>query len=250
MSCGLPLERIHAALDGELDVPATLEVERHFRECPACAAEYRRGIALRGALRDGSLRAAPPAGLAGRVRASLASGHAAPRGAGRRGLRDALALAAALLVGVALGRVLLPRGQPLPSGGADESLVAAHVRALAGGPLTQVASSDRHSVKPWFAGKLDLSPKVVDLAAEGFPLEGGRIDRTAGRPRAVLVYRHAKHVVDLFVAVAEGPPPPGVRKATVRGFHVVHWTEGDLEYTAVSDLAEPDLLAFAELVRR
>jgi anti-sigma factor RsiW len=135
------------------------------------------------------------------------------------------------------------------SRGLDERLVAAHLAALSKGPLTEVASSDQHTVKPWFAGKVDFSPKVKDLAAEGFPLAGGRVDRISGRPAAALVYGRAKHLVDLFVWI-DSAPAAGIATARARGINVVRWTEGDLAYAAVSDLNETELLAFSDLVRR
>ncbi len=246
MSCDQPLEGIHAALDGELPVADELETETHVRSCPACAAEYRRALTLRAALREGGLAATPPTELENRIRTSLRSVRPERR---HPILRDTLALAAALLVGVALGRLVLPGGS-LRSRGADDALVESHVRSLGAGPLTQVASSDQHTVKPWFAGKLDFSPKVTDLAADGFPLEGGRVDRVAGRPAAALVYRRGNHIVDLYVWLAEAPASRTATTAEVRGFHIVKWSEGDLAYAAISDLNEQELLVFANLVRR
>ncbi len=123
------------------------------------------------------------------------------------------------------------------------------MRALAAGKLTEVASSDQHTVKPWFAGRIDFSPKVKDLADEGFPLKGGRLDRVGGRPAAALAYGRARHVVDLFVWV-EPSAAAGITTASVRGINVVRWTEGGLAYAAVSDVNEAELLAFANLVRR
>ncbi len=245
MSCDVPLARLHAALDGELGVTEALDLESHLRSCPSCAAEYGRADALRAALRQGRLRASPPPDLEQRIRTALGASGRARR---RPVFRDALALAAALLLGVALGRLLLPGGV-LRLGSEDGALVESHVRALSTGPLTQVASSDQHTVKPWFAGKLDFSPKVSDLAADGFPLEGGRIDRVAGRPAAALVYRRRKHVIDLFVSPAGASSPRTEVAAEVRGFQIVRWSEGDLTYAAVSDLDARELKAFADLVR-
>lgn len=246
MRCEMPVERIHALLDGELPSQDAGEVERHVRACPSCAAAYGRLRSLRSALRHEGLRFAPPEALADRVRAGVAE---ALHTGGRRRLSSLLALAASLLLGVAIGRFLPAGSRDRMQPGSAEEIVEAHVQALASGKLTEVASSDQHTVKPWFAGRLDFSPKVKDLAAEGFPLAGGRVDRVGGRPAAALAYGRSKHVVELFVWV-ERAPPPGTTTARVRGINVVRWTDEDLAYAAVSDLNESELLAFADLVRR
>jgi len=245
VSCGVPRERVYAWLDGELDVEAALEAERHARSCTECAAAYRRAVALREAIRGAGLAAAPPASLEARVRARLEADGSRRSG----GVPAWAAVAAALVLGAALGALVGPLREAIRARGLDESLVGAHVRALAAGPLIEVASSDQHTVKPWFAGKVDFSPKVKDLSAEGFPLAGGRVDRIGGRTAAALAYGRAKHVIDLFVWV-ERAATPGSATLRVRGINVVRWTEGDLAYAAVSDLNETELLAFADLVRR
>jgi len=245
VSCDVPRERLHAWLDGELSVDAALAAESHARTCAECAAEYRSAVALRQAIREASLAAAPPETLEARIRARLGrEGQARPRG-----VPAWAAVAAALVLGAALGTLLGPLREAIRTRGLDESLVDAHVRALAAGPLTQVVSSEQHTVKPWFAGKIDFSPKVKDLAADGFPLKGGRVDRVGRRAAAALAYGRAKHVIDLFVWVGPSAPTPAAT-ARVRGINVVRWTEGDLSYAAVSDLNETELAAFAHLVRR
>jgi anti-sigma factor RsiW len=246
MSCGVPRERLHAWLDGELSVEAAFEAESHARTCAECAAEYRSAVALRQAIRGASLTAAPPETLEARVRARLGREG---RPARPRGVPAWAAVAAALVLGAAFGTLLAPLREAIRTRGLDESLVDAHVRALAAGPLTEVASSEQHTVKPWFAGRVDFSPKVKDLAADGFPLKGGRVDRVGRRPAAALAYGRAKHVIDLFVWAGPSAPTPAAT-ARVRGINVVRWTEGDLAYAAVSDLNETELSAFADLVRR
>ena len=245
MSCDVPRERTHAWLDGELSAEATLDAERHARECPACAAEYRRALALRAALREGGLVAVPPASLEARLRARLAAER---RPAWRRGVPQWAAMAAALVLGASLTALLIPFRAPIATRGLDDALASAHVRALMKGPLVEVVSSDRHTVKPWFAGRVDLSPKVKDLADRGYPLSGGRVDDVSGRHMAVLAYTHGRHEVDLFVGVAAAPAP-GVTMGVSRGYHVARWTEGDLCYSAVTDMEEAELLAFVELIR-
>jgi anti-sigma factor RsiW len=245
MSCAFPRERAHAWLDGELSVEATLEAERHARECASCAAEYRRALTLRSALREGGLVAVPPASLEARLRARLAAER---RPSWRRGVPQWAAIAAALVLGAALTALLIPLRESIRARGLDEALVDAHVRALMKGPLVEVVSSDRHTVKPWFAGRVDLSPKVKDLADRGSPLTGGRVDDVSGRQAAVLAYTHGRHEVDLFVWVASAHAP-AVTMGVSRGYHVARWTEGDLGYAAVSDMEEDELRVFVDLVR-
>jgi anti-sigma factor RsiW len=158
------------------------------------------------------------------------------------------AVAAALVLGAGLTALMLPLRESIHALSLADALVSAHVRALMKGPLVEVPSSDRHTVKPWFAGRVDFAPKVKDLAAQGFPLAGGRVDGVSGRPAAVLAYRHGPHEIDVFVWVAAAPSP-AVTTGMARGYHVARWTEGDLGYAAVSDMDEDELLAFAELVR-
>ncbi|MGZ6987728.1 MAG: anti-sigma factor family protein [Thermoanaerobaculia bacterium] len=245
MSCEIPRERAHAWLDGELSAEATLDAERHARECPVCAAEYRRGLALRAALREGGLVAAPPASLEMRVRARLSSER---RPSWRGGVPRWVAVAAGLLLGAGLTALMLPLRESIRARSLADALVTAHVRALMKGPLVEVPSSDRHTVKPWFAGRVDFAPKVKDLATRGFPLEGGRVDGVSDRRAAVLAYRHGPHEIDVFVWVVAAPSP-AVTLSVARGYHVARWTEGDLGYAAVSDMDEDELLAFADLVR-
>ena len=244
MTCAFSRENVHAWLDGELSVEATLEAERHARECASCAAEYRRALSLRSALREGGLVAVPPASLEARLYARLA----AQRRSWRRGVPQWAAIAAALVLGAALTALLIPLRESIRMRGLDEALVGAHVRALMKGPLVEVVSSDRHTVKPWFAGRVDFSPKVRDFADRGYPLSGGRVDDVSGRRVAVLAYTHGRHEVDLFVWVASAPAS-AVAMGASRGYHVARWTEGDLGYAAVSDMEEVELRAFVDLVR-
>jgi anti-sigma factor RsiW len=244
MTCEVPRERINALFDGELPPGEALEVERHLKSCPACDEAYVRLRRLRDALQTPGLAFTPPPELEERVRADLRGARPRPVNVG---LRPFLALAASLILGVAIGRFLLPAGRGgLPHSSA-EALVDAHVRALASGRLIDVVSSDQHTVKPWFAGKVPFSPSVTDLTAEGFPLLGGRVDNVSGSPAAVLVYTRARHVIEVFVQVADGSSSPHA-KSGIRGFHVVTWTQGDLVYQAVSDLNEGELATFAASV--
>jgi anti-sigma factor RsiW len=226
-------------VDRELDAGGDAGARAHLQTCPRCREHVRRRQAL-----SRLVQAAPYFEASPHLRSRVA------RAAARRySLRQAVAIAAAAVLVVAGGATAL-RVATL-AGRADAArLVDAHVRALAGDQLFAVRSTDQHTVKPWFAGKLDYSPPVSDPAALGFPLVGGRVDRVAGRPVAVLVYQRRLHVVDVFVAPAGTVFWPRGAAYTVRGYHVLHWTAQDMSFWAVSDLNEAELADFARALGR
>ena len=150
--------------------------------------------------------------------------------------------------GVACTLLVMPLAQRLDlNEPMDTDLVADHVRALQVGPLTEVVSTDRHTVKPWFQGRLDYAPPVFDLAEEGFPLMGGRIEHVRGNVVATLAYARERHVIDVFVwpSTAQQAPARSLRK----GFNVLHWADGSMQYWAVSDLERAEMERFARLWR-
>ncbi len=161
---------------------------------------------------------------------------------GWRALAGAFAGGAVLAASLAL---ILPRldGQ----GGLPAELVADHVRSLRSGPLFEVASADRHAVKPWFQGRLDYAPQVFDLAAEGFPLLGGRVEIVAGRATAALAYARRQHVLNVFVWPADAAQSP--RSLQRSGFNLLHWSDGAMQVWLVSDLDAAELEGFAGLWR-
>jgi anti-sigma factor RsiW len=255
------LLRLNAALDGELDAIASLKFEREMRDDPAFAAEYRRLAALRDAVRRHAPREAAPQALADRI-AALAAPTPPPETVAapatlvpfrRRAWLDtrALAMAASFAVlGFAVGAGLTSLRTPSASDAVAQRLVADFARAEIAGQPFDVASSDRHTVKPWLAAHATISAQIADLAQEGFALEGGRIAVVDRVPAPTLVYRKREHLI----AVTELPATmAGSRGAgaieTVDGFHVARWSDANLSYVAVSDIDENELAAFAEAFR-
>ena len=250
MTCAERL-RTQAFVDGQLTGAEADAAERHIEGCADCQGFCSEAARISDGVRTLLPRHPAPAGLRGRVEAAIEAERAAApprdrleRHLGRSFWRGAFggagvtALAAGL---VAL--VILP-----PSAGTlADRLTEAHVRALIQGRPIQVASSDHHTVKPWFAGRLALSPPVADFAAEGYRLTGGRLDRVAGADAAVVVYQHGKHEIDLFVWADRGGALSDA--AVSHGYHVIAWKRRDLDFAVVSDAAQPELERFAELVR-
>jgi anti-sigma factor (TIGR02949 family) len=235
--------QLDAYVDGELEPGDARELETHLKECGDCARLHDARVALSAAIRKQVPALRAPDALRSRVRATLRDA------AGTRGAARWLALAASLTV-VALGswRLALSRaGEDALAG----QVLASHVRSLMPGHLTDVVSSDQHTVKPWFNGKLDFSPPVYDFAGRGFPLIGGRLDYVGGRPVAALVYGRRQHLINVLLWPATrgsvgGPSPV----ATRQGYHLLQWTTPDYAYWVVSDLGITELRDFAQLVQQ
>lgn len=251
-SANLRRLRLNAALDGELDAANALAFERELEADPALAAEYRELEAVRDGVRRHSPRETAPAALADRILA-LAEPSAdvvplAPRA--RRDFASRLPFAAAFAaLGFAAGVALMSLGAPGASEGVAKGLVSDFARAAVAGQPFDVASSDRHTVKPWLAERTTVSATIVDLAPQGFPLAGGRVAIVDGVSAPTLVYRHNEHLV----AVTELP----LRLArvaggteTVDGFHVARWSDANLGYVAVSDMDERTLADFVAAFRK
>jgi anti-sigma factor RsiW len=242
---------LHSYVDGELDLVRTLEIEGHLRDCPACAAVLRQLRGLRQALGDGALYHRAPAGLRERLRTALPRPVRPRRAFPQRAVRGLAIAASVALVGLLIwGALHLGTTRPTEDQLAQE-VVSGHLRSLLVGadPRVDVASSDRHEVKPWFNGRVPFAPVVRDLEAEGFPLVGGRLDYLDNRKVVALVYKHRKHPINLFTWPAAGTADEAPRGQTRQGFQLVRWTHDGMAYWAVSDLNEEELLHFAELIR-
>ncbi len=246
MNCPEIRRLIEPHLDEELDVVNDAAVAAHLENCPACAEFALVFTEQRRLLQEKLTRHGAPTGLAAQIRAALPVTENGSRG-GQFAIwrRMAMPMAAGLALAALAGNwwgAQAARKEIL----VDE-LTSAHVRARLAGHVIDVESSDRHTVKPWFAGRVDFAPFVPDLAAEGFPLEGGRLERAGGRTIATLIYGRRKHSIDLNVW--SGPPEPANGAAVHDGYSVMGWRAGGLNYTAVSDIAPDELAGFASLIQ-
>jgi anti-sigma factor RsiW len=239
LSCELRETRLHAYLDGELDGARSAEFDQHLRSCAVCAAALREQEKLRRAVVESRLYAPAPAGLKLRIAESL-PGPRAERKLGPGWWRW-LAVTAAILIVAALAWRQLGLSEPKSYGEvAVVAAIDAHLRSLQPGHLVDVESTDQHTVKPWFDGKLDFAPPVHDFAANGFPLLGGRLDVIGGRTVAALVYGRRKHLISVFVEKsASNAPSKGSGEA--QGYRWAVWEKDGFNFCAVSDVSGPDL---------
>jgi len=244
--------RVQAAFDGELDAVSAAAVERHAEHCPECQALREHLKETRARIRrDLDYGHASPE-LRGRIARMLDAEEAAERRAARPSVRPAwrarpfwlgtltgagAALAASLAV------VLLA---PLVFARLPDELIGAHLRSLESGRLTAVISTDRHTVKPWFAGRTDVSPVVADFGAQGYRLVGGRADYVDHQRMAVLVYEHGAHVINVFAFLPGREALPAER--SLRGYHLACWRGGDLGYCTVSDAGWEELASLRQLL--
>ena len=241
MNCHEAARLVDAYLDGELTGDQAASVERHLGVCGACDR-----LATERRMLSRLIQAAPYYEAPERVRARVAAL------AGRsRWPIGSLALAASLVLAATLGGATIVRriGDARATRAVVQDVVDAHVRALREQRLVSVMSTDQHTVKPWFLGKLDFTPPVADFAAGGFPLAGGRIERIEGRPVAVLVYQRRLHPIAVFVWPAEDGRAVASTAESLRGFHVRHWTRDGMSFWAVSDLGDAELDQFAAAVQ-
>jgi len=222
MECARARLLIHGYLDGELGLTEALSIEEHLESCTGCASELANHRALRQVLQAAPLTVRAPARL--RARFTRRRSWTFPA--------TALALALALFVF-------------WPGEMSTDALLSSHLRSLQPGHLADIISTDQHTVKPWFSGKLDYAPPVEDFKSAGFPLAGGRLDYLGRRPVAALVYRRRAHIINLFV----WPGTARERTRTQDGYHIVSFSQGGMIHEAVSDLNMPELEQFVTLVR-
>lgn len=250
MTCEETKTLMHALLDGELDTVRTREVESHLSACTDCAAELASFREMRNAMRSPKLRLAAPDALRRSIEAAIPVSP--PRRIAepsRRLLLKGFTLGSALSAVAATGiAVVYPIMTAEVGPGQDDhvlgQVVSAHLRSLQPDRLIDVPSGDRHTVKPWFNGKLAVAPPVPDLTAHGFALQGGRLDYVDGKAVAAIVYRRSTHVINLFVAVAPGATHTPAQSETVQGFNTQRWTDEGFRFVAISDVSDDELRNF------
>jgi anti-sigma factor (TIGR02949 family) len=255
--------RVQAYFDGEVDAVSAAEIERHVEHCNECRELLQDLEKMRSALRSGISYASAPPALRAQVLQALdqetaAAGEEAAkaatprkprpawqsRGYGGRGFRiGALSgIGGAALAAAMAFFLVLPSLNPL-----SNEIVSAHVRSLMPAHLIDVVSTDKHTVKPWFAGHADVSPAVADFDSQGYRLIGGRADYIDHQRSAVVVYQHGAHVINVFTWAANGARLPS--NSTRSGYHLAFWQQGDIQYCAVSDTGWDELLGLVRLLR-
>ena len=254
MTCDDSRSFLHAYLDGELDPPRSAEFERHLEGCASCTRDLEAQESLRSSIRGAQLREPLPAGFERKIRHQLdesSSPAPSPRFHAWRWLAAAAVLL--LVAGVSWKFSLKNRpGAEPPVTAADAAaveLVDAHIRALQPGHLTDVTSTDQHTVKPWFAGKIAFAPPVSDFAVQDFPLVGGRLDVFQGRTVAALVYGRRKHFISVFIWPDPAPDMEQYAGA-MNGYHWISWKQTGLRFCAVADTSREDLAALKDLIGR
>jgi len=259
VTCELTRSVLHGYLDGELDAAGAADFERHLLSCPQCVAEIEAQETLRSTMLNAGLRERAPEKLRRNLQAAIGGTTAGvtPERAKtvstirpRSSLRPTwwLTLAAAAVFAIVLGTRFLPN---LTQGhGGDEmtaAIVDAHLRSLQPGHLEDVISTDQHTVKPWFDGRIDFAPPVRDFVSDGFPLQGGRLDVVRGKTVAVLVYGRRKHIINVFIwptSERDASPQQGAQL----GYNWVDWRKGGMEAVAISDASATDLAELQKLI--
>jgi mycothiol system anti-sigma-R factor len=250
VNCDFTRAVLHGYLDGELDATRAAEFEHHLETCRECTTALGSEESLRSSLQRSGLYENAPIALRKKIRSSLDAATASPSRIWIPAWRW-LAVTAAILIVAGVSWFSWPHPAKDTVATAPFTaveMIDAHVRSLQPGHLTDVASSDQHTVKPWFNGKLAFVPPVKDFADEGFPLIGGRLDVLGGQNVAALVYSRRKHIINVFVMPTKEPDtpihPPGLRQ----GYQWRHWRRQGMEYCAVSDVSDSDIYELAQLM--
>jgi anti-sigma factor RsiW len=242
---------LHAHIDGEIDATSTLELTSEIEASPALRQEMERLSALHHVIKTRATRFNAPSRLSKSLHTTLSRSQADSMRLGVPSWWRTLAIgssaAAAALLLWALGASLVDRE---PRRAVVEEVVNAHIRSLMADHLTDLASAERHSVKPWLSNRLDFAAPVNEFTSEGFVLVGGRLDYIAGKPAAAIVYQYRQHIINLFVWVAPVSTNSSIRLSTHRGYNSANFESAGMSYWAVSDLNQDDLGRFAKLLQK
>lgn len=245
MNCAGARSLLQPYADGELETSRILELEQHFRACPACALAADNLQRLKQAMRQEALYFPAPASLRHHVQNQLRA--QVPGSAGQKwNWRQLLAAMSGAVVACLALLLVMAMHRPSTRPQLAQEIVASHIRSLMASHALDVVSTDQHTVKPWFNGKLDFSPPVKDLTAQGFPLAGGRLDYFDGHTVAALVFQRHKHVINLFIWPAAGAVLKPAPVPSIQGYNIVHWADGGMDFWAISDLNEKELLEFGQ----
>jgi anti-sigma factor RsiW len=244
LNCDETRDLIHAYADGELDLVKSIDVEKHLQHCDACSQNYLSIRNVQSVAAHSSVRFEPSADLEKRVRAKLRRENKPQRRSFVVRWRWLVALTSFVIVVGAVTTIFTRRSE---SDLLAQEIVSSHVRSLMADHLTDVPSSDQHTVKPWFDGKLDFSPPVKDLTQQGFALNGGRLDYIGHRPVAALVYRRRQHSINVFIWPAT--EATNETASSNNGFNVIRWSNAGMVYWAVSDLNLDELRQFVQLLQ-
>jgi anti-sigma factor RsiW len=239
---------IHALADGELDLTKSLEMEAHLQECQSCALAQEEIRRLRFSMKDASLRFTPSASFEKRLRSAVRR-EAKEKPATQRWWRWSWAAASLAVIVLAVWAAVVILNRPSSDALVAQEVVSSHVRSLMAQHLTDVPSSNQHTVKPWFDGKLDFSPPVKDLVQQGFELKGGRLDYIDNRPIAALVYQRRQHLINVFVWPAKSSSKSTTQASVSQGYNLIRWTNSGMEWWAISDLNLAELQQFVQLLQ-
>lgn len=248
MTCRETKNVLNAYVDGELDSAGSLEVESHVQGCASCLADMENLHALSSAIQNGALRFEPPRRLRKNVESAIRKANPHARSAFSY-WRWASALASMVLIVTISSFVAVRRQASSEEALLVNELVSSHVRSMMANHITDVASSDSHTVKPWFGGKLDYSPPAKDLTEKGFRLIGGRLDYLQGRPVAAVVYQRSQHFINLFVWPVNNAAIRQDDQLSRQGYNIIHWTQGGMTYWLVSELNLTELSECARLLK-
>jgi anti-sigma factor RsiW len=248
MTCKETKNLLNAYVDGELDSEGSLAVETHMQGCASCLAEVENLHGLASAIESGSLRFKAPAHLKRKVQGAIRAANREARGSVFY-WRWASVLASALLIAALTWTVTTHWAKSSEETLLVNDIVSSHVRSMMANHVTDVASSDSHTVKPWFSGKLDYSPPTKDLTEQGFRLIGGRLDYLDNRPVAALVYQRSKHFINLFVWPSNDAPTGNEEQLARQGYNLIHWNQAGMTYWLVSELNLPELKECARLLK-